>query len=319
MSQDPTVQQVCDRTRWHLGDTQVSGGETYTNTLLLPWLQEAHEDLQRALRNLQVVRARREGYLLIPAQTSQIDPRIQLPDYMGLLALDDRALGDNHLISAVTIDSPLTGWITVTTATSHGRAVGDQIEITGISGVRGINTSMTINGVPAANQFTAQCYAAGTPSLSAAWSMMMYGTETWWPIIDYETILNQQTSGLVDRVSVYAQIDKTIRYNPVQSAREWRVRYEFQDSVPSANSDTMGLEDSLGFMSTWTAYKAARAKGALSPMAQELKDQALGPEGTVDNATGGLLRAIILSMVRTSQRRVHARPKYRLRRQLIIY
>lgn len=319
MAADPTLQQVCDRARWHLGDTQVSGGETYTNTLLIPWVQEAYEDMQRAVRNLQLIRARREGFLLIPAQTSQIDPTIQLPDFMNLLSLDDRLLGDNHLITAVTLNSPTTGWITVTTSTSHGRAVGDQIEITGISGVRGVNCSMTINGVPAANQFTAQCYGAGTPAYSANWSMMLYGTESFWPVIQYGQILNQQTTGLVDRVMNVALLDKTIRYSPVQSAREWRVLYESDDGIPSATSDTMGLEDSLGFMSTWTAYKAARAKGALAPMAQELKDQALGINGSLDSVRGGLLRALLMSIVRTSQRRIHARPKYRLRRQLIGY
>lgn len=319
MAADPTVQQVCDRARWHLGDTQVSGGETYTNTLLLPWLQEAYEDLQRSIRKLASIRARREGFLLIPANSSQIEPTIQLPDFMSVVNLDDRLLDDNHLITALTIDSPIDGYVTVTTSTSHGRQVGDQVEITGISGCRGINTSMTINAVPSATQFQAQCYAAGTPAFSAVWSMMLFGTQSYWPIIQYGQILNQSTTGLVSRVMNVALLDRTIRYNPTQSAREWRLLYEFQDPIPSATSDTMGLEDSLGFMSTWTAYKAARSKGALQPMAEELKEQALGPGGTIDKPLGGYLKAIRATLVKDMQRRGHYRPKYRLRRQLIGY
>ena len=79
----PTALNVFDLCRSNLGDEAVSGGELYTNTLLLPFLNAANREMFRVLESLQLPRVKTYAYYNLPANTGVLYPATASITFLG--------------------------------------------------------------------------------------------------------------------------------------------------------------------------------------------------------------------------------------------
>jgi len=320
MAQDPTIAQVCDRVRSHLGDTQVVGGETYTNTLLLEHVKASIEGMQAGLGMAEAIRQRRVGFIpIMGGYVSQFNPRLWLPDLDRVLEIYHRPLiSRTQITAAVFSGGPPPTSLGITCGAAHGRTSNDQVEITGLypnaSAARGMNSSFRAV-VTGANTLSVIGDFQGGAIIAGGDSWLLWGgTEGWHKFNRKDDLLNPQgTPG----IPIWAEQGNGIWISPPNSATELRLLYEFGD--PTNNmvaSDYVGYPGSLEFLGLWTAYMAGSSKGAQGGLLTELRTSAIGaPVGgivpTVHRPTGGALHAMIVEETKRQQRTPKVRPPYR--------
>lgn len=321
MALDPTISQVCDRARWHLGDTQVAGGETYKNTLLLEHVKTAIADMQAGLGMVGAIRQRRVGFIpLAGGDVSQFNPRIWIPECGRVLEIYHRPLISKTQITGAIFSggTPYPASLAITCSGPHGRASNDQIETTGLladsSSARGMNSTFRAV-VTGANTLAVvgEFYAGNIDTTTDSW-LLWGGLEGWHPMVGRDDILNPQG---VPGLTQWAEHGNGIWISPPGSPTELRLVYEYEDPTNFMDSNTIvGYPGSLEFLGRWVAFLAGSSKGAQGPMLAELRTAAIGaPTGgitpTVERPTGGALHAMIVSETKRQQRTPRARPAYR--------
>lgn len=326
MGQDPTISQVCDRARWHLGDTQVAGGETYTNTLLLEWVKTAIADMQAGLGLIGAIRQRRVGFIpIMGGDVSQFNPRTWLPDFGRAVEIHHRPLISRTQISAAIFGgSPYPTSMAITCSGAHGRASNDQVEITGLfpnaTSARGMNSTFrAIVTGPSQLTVLGEFYAGNITAGSDSW-LLWGGMEGWHPMGAKDDILNPQANPGIPQ---WAEHGNAIWISPPGTQIELRIVYEFEDPTNYMDANTIvGYPGSLEFLGRWVAFLAGSSKGAQGPLLAELRTAAIGaPVGgitpTAERPTGGALHALIVAETKRQQRTQKTRPPYRIHRRPI--
>lgn len=321
MAQDPTIGQVGDRARHHLGDTQVAGGETYTNTLLLEFVKAAITGMQSGLGLVDAIRQRRVGYIpIMGGDVSQFNPRLWLPDLMRVVEIQHRPLISRTQITSAVFSGgpPQPTSMAITCSGAHGRASNDQVETTGLvansSSARGMNSSFRAI-VTGANTLTVvgEFYSGAIGAGADSW-LLWGGTAGWQRMAGKDDLLNPQG---IPGVPQWAEHGNGIWLSPPGSAVELRLVYEFLDAANFMDANTyVGYPGSLDFLGLWTAYLAGRSKGAQGGLLTSLREDAIGaPSGgvtpTVERPTGGALHALVVAETKRQQRTPKARPPYR--------
>jgi len=321
MAQDPTIAQVCDRTRHHLGDTQVAGGETYTNTLLLEWVKAAIEGMQSGLGMVGAIRQRRIGFIpIMGGDVSQFNPRVWIPDCGRVMEIYHRPLISRTQITGAIFSGgpPYPTSLGITCGAAHGRASNDQVETTGLfpnsSPARGMNSSFRAIVTGANTLSVIGEFYSGAITVGADSWLLWGGAEGWHKLNGKDDLLNPQG---VPGLPQWAEHGNGIWISPPGSPTQLRVVYEFSDAMNFiASGDYVGYPGSLGFLGLWTAFLAGSSKGAQGALLTELRTQAIGaPVGgitpTADRPTGGALHALIVAETKRQQRTAKARPPYR--------
>lgn len=327
MAQDPTISQVCDRARWHLGDTQVAGGETYTNTLLLEWVKTAIADMQAGLGLIGAIRQRRVGFIpIMGGDVSQFNPRIWLPDCGRVVEIHHRPLISRTQITTALFSGgpPYPTSMAITCSGAHGRANNDQIETTGLqpssSSARGMNSTFRAT-VTGANTLVVigEFYSGNIGTGADSW-LLWGGMEGWHRLNSRDDILNPQATPGIPQ---WAEHGNGIWISPPGTQVELRLVYEYEDPTNFMDANTIvGYPGSLEFLGRWVAFLAGSSKGAQGPLLAELRTGAIGaPTGgitsTVERPTGGALHALIVAETKRQQRTAKARPPYRVYRRPI--
>jgi hypothetical protein len=301
----PTLQNVWDAARGHLGDDGVSGGQIFTNTVLTPHSSMAFRELWRVMASVGTPRVRKEKYYLLGANTSYLDPATAGITDMGEPEwVEERTLGGSAAISAFTAaTSP-----TVTTSTPHGLNTGDYAIIGGtIAGLTTIPYGQYAVTVIDATSFTLNgAISVGTWSSGGT---VYRSTEEWrlvWPPVD--SIPSVTTGNGV--IVMYAWMGDIFQFPPTTGQRQLRITYLSSGAAPTSANDSIGIDDSLDFLAARTAGLAADSRGGMN-RAATLNALAIGP-GTAAKADGsdGLLNQFLLSIVRGMQRQRYVRPRY---------
>jgi hypothetical protein len=289
----PTASNVMDLARSHLGDEAVAGGEIFTNTILLPFVNSATRELFRVMQNIQLPRVKVQVYFNLPANTSILYPSTANIADMGEPEwVEERDISGTYAVSGCTLSS---GVPTLTTAT-HPLVTGQRVVTYGIGGITGAAgtwaitssgvTSATLNGAVASGTYT----SGGT---------MSYSTDAFASLEWADSISEAEDSGgtSLDRV---AWIGDAFRFPSASTARQLRITYWSSAASLTSPSDSIGVDDSLDFLATRAAALAAASRGAES-IAQRLNAQALGPKVTEADASGGLLRQLLSAAVLREQ------------------
>lgn len=291
---EPTLTEIYNQTRAVIGDTEVSGGQIYTDSILLPHVQAATRQLWRSLRNLATPRVQRVFYYCLPANTSVFYPATAgITDF----ASPANDVGVRRDVTQVSISAATQGatGLTVTTSGAHGLTTGDTVVLEQIVGLKNANVLCTVtvtnSTVFVANGLvTTGTYSSGGKVVT---SDNQFYPLTWAPVIPSAT--TQNTPWL----SVAVWTDNRFQFMPSNEVVQLMVPYWSSAAVPASGSDVVGLDDCMDFLAKYAGSMACEAQGA-TEMSNNLLVQAVGTRFQ-DGVFGGELLSLCNVLVRSLQ------------------
>ena len=262
----PTRGNVNDAVRSINGDTAVSGGALYTDTYIPPFLNLAYQEMFQRLYGVGAARIQREGYYLLPAYTPIFTPSLAgLSNFGGPCEMWERGSATSYAVSAATPDTPAAGSLRLTVAALPSTVVtGTRVETYSIGGITDdVNDSWILTVVSPTSVYLNGCTASGAYASSTGF--VVYSTEQWTQMAPRDTQdsfigITPQSAAL----GLYSWQKGVIRFPVCSTARELRVLYQLSSSLTTtapSNGDSMGVDDSLSFLTFRTAELCAGSKG----------------------------------------------------------
>jgi len=291
----PTLTEVYSHTRSKCGDTEVSGGQIYTDTLLLPHIQEATRALWRGLRNLAVPRVKRTFYYTLAANTSflPLSPETITADFSQPADMVAQRGGLTSVAISNVVQSGNN--LVVTTSSNHNLSTGDIVVLEQIGGIRWVNvltpvvvdssTQITVNGLIGSGTYTVGGYVVTSNN--------EFDEVPW---ADYLPSATTQSTPWI-AACVYA--NRSFQFAPSSENRQLRIQYWSSSTVPAIGADVIAFDDCIDFISMYAGAEACESQGAAS-RAAKLRTQAVGP-GYDNGIIGGELRSLMSSAVRQMQ------------------
>jgi hypothetical protein len=286
----PSLQNVFDAARSAIGADATGGSAVFSNTILQPHFAKAYRCLFRAMQNLGDPVVEREVYFVLPANTSYLAPSTMgVTDFGEPRFIQER--GD--LTQKAITGAAGTTTVTITSA-GHGLATGDLVTCNGIVGLTGTEGVMWGITVSNANAFVLNgCIGSGTYSVGGT---AVKSGDKFRDVVKSEQL---DSIALNDRVYLYTWENEALLLTPATTARQLRVGYLASGDPPTNTATVIGIDDSIDFLSTYTAALAARSRGM--GRAESLIEEALGP-GRQEDASGGLLGSFLTTAVKQYQR-----------------
>lgn len=292
---DPLVSEVFADVQAYLADPE---GEVYHSAMLAPFFGTAYRELCNLMLKWSLPFLDKTGYAVVAAYTGQISPsQMGISDFGEPQKLWERGSVATIEISAIANTSP----VQVTTTSPHG--LGSNVEVnlfgTGLPPVdgrwfitsTGANT-MTLNG----------SVAAGTASSGS----ISHSSEQWVPMFERDPL---PQSPMTPTLIWWKWEGDILRFVGASSAREIKIEYSASGAAPV--SARVGIDNSQDFLAYRTASLAAMSRD--EDRAERLAFTALGKSMEADGS-GGLLRDLVVPMLRQKQRMPHRRQPFRQRR-----
>ena len=288
----PTVTEIYGQARATLADVEVSGGQIYTDTVLLPFVQEAVRRLKSVMKNVSDAMVIKTFYYILPANTSVLAPSTAgINDLTQPIYVEER--GDLTTVN-VSGATQAAGGLNITTATAHGFSTGNIITLNALGGLKNANglfgitvtggSTFTANGVVTVGTYTSggvACFSNNQFSEMAARDQVKDVTEP------------------TNTLNYYAWSDGQFFFHSANEQRQLRVAYYSSAATPTSGSDIITIDDSLDFLATYTAAKAARSRRAIAIAGDLIQDAVGNYEG--DGIIGGKLREIVNTGVKEWQ------------------
>ena len=329
----PLFSQVADHIRiTYLGDSEVSGGQIWTNAALLAAssavgvgpLAGAYETLIRALRAASSERTHRDAYYIVPAKTASVTPA-----NMGLLNMGqpidifERAV--QHSITNLT--TPAINALTfqvaqadqppqavVTFNGTHPFLDGQWVQTYNYAGVSDdFNDQFVITKFDNLTILLNGCNATGTWTAGTG---VMSDSNEQWP--QYPMNINQEIrdydQALSSTLSTWAFVNGAFRFKPATVPRQIRLIYNLSATCPTSASASVGVDDSLSFLSAYAAALCAQQRGT-QEAASRLFTLAVGnPSGDAGPGVGGYLGSLCRSEIKILQQDRFVSPRWRPKR-----
>lgn len=288
-----TLSDVFSDARGLLNDTQVAGGELFTNSFLPVHFAEPYRTMFSRLAGSSR-RVQRAVYVVLPASTS-----ILIPSTAGILDMTAPELVEERpATTAVTISSTNTTSPILVTAPAHGQgAVGGIVQGV-ISGVLGTTApwGMWFATVVDANTLSLRGSAsdgvAGTGGAFYPASAENF-TEVW-PSTAVNTLDGVPRTVLGN----YVLMNSALMFAGAANNIMLRITYYASGSAPTNPNYTINIDNARDFLAFATAANAAASKG-WRDRAEGLRQQAYGVAG--DPTRLGLLETFTLAQVLASQ------------------
>lgn len=290
----PTLTEVYDQTRAECGDTEVAGGQIYTNSLLLPHIQSATRTLWRGLRNLAAPRVQRTFFYTLPANTNTFHPSTALitdfSEPSGPVA--QRGSLTSVAVAAATQSGSN---LDITCTGAHSLTTGDTVVLEQLGGLKGANILCTVT-VTSSTQLLANgvvttgTYTSGGKVVTS--SNEFNGLE-WRQSIP--TAVTRSSRGL--SVAVYQ--DNYFQFLPSSDDQQIRITYWSSAQVPTSGTDQIAFNDCIDFLAKYAGSMACKAQGA-NDRAATLKEESVGPRFS-EGIFGGELRQLMQAAVRERQ------------------
>jgi len=302
----PTVSQVYELARALLGDTEVPGGQLYTDQKLAPFFGGVYRKVFRAMSSASNPYVTDEGFYDLPANTGILDPATAgINNLDELLWIEERkpATGANVAVSAVTLAD---GVATVTTSTPHGRSVGDSVVAYNIGQVsENINGMWSLTAVSTTTKMT-----FGGSVITGTWTSggnISYSDEQFRdmaPTTRQRFVATSQSGS--PPISQFTWMGDVIQFHPSTETRQLRITYKRSGEPPTTPSSTVGIDDSIDVLATGLAGQAAKSFGNATE-GNDLLASAFGPSGGRDGTIGGLLFELLQKSVKAMQSQVWRR------------
>lgn len=303
----PTWGQIYDQVRVLLNDTEVPGGQLFTNANLVEHAKDVTEGVFRAFRRYDVPYVDKETFVRVPPHTSYVDLAWAGINSAGtvtdLWVKTPEVLVDVPLSPAPSND-PTTGFVRLQPFSLDGLATGDLVEVILDRRFYGIvNDTWTItvdspfiilNGCLAAIK-DASLYVGAQPGYVAKggqWRQLAGPVNDWDP-----ADRGHQGTGAT---SQWALRGSAIRLWPASTdSQVLSVSYGVAGEMDMATPDAVAqLDDSLMLYANGIAGLAARSKG--QPGSEIFFQTAYGPT-LQPTGEGGILGGMINEMVKNQQ------------------
>ena len=288
----PTVTEIYGQARASLADVEVSGGQIYTDAVLLPFVQEAVRRLKSVMKNVSDAMVIKTFYYVLPANTSVLAPSTAgITDLTQPIYVEERGDLSTASVSAATQG---TGVLNVTTSAAHGFSTGNIVTLNALGGLKNANGLFAIT-VTGATTFTAN--GVVTVGTYTSGGVACYSTDHFSEMSARDQIkdVNEPTNTL----NAYAWSDGQFFFHAANEQRQLRVAYYSSATTPTSGSDIITIDDSLDFLATYAAAKAARSRRATSIAGDLIQDAVGGYEG--DGMIGGKLRELVNTGVKEWQ------------------
>lgn len=293
-----TLQQVYDDARGFLHDTQVSGGESFTNTVLQVSFGEPYRTLYNNLQGVSK-RVQRIAYVVLPAYNSILIPaNYGITDLSEPEMVEERPATTGIPLSTTSNATP----IVVTSASPHGLGSTGAIVAGQVTGVAGTNASWgnwfaTITGASAFTLNGSRTDGAGGTGGT------FYGAST----VQFSEVMPADLAPAMDGqaqqyLGNYGWINEQLQFRGSVQNQQLRITYWASGDPPTSAGTNINIDNCRDFLAVATAANAARSVGWYQ-MADRLDLKAYtksaGPMGEAD---GGLLGKFIAIQVMTMQR-----------------
>ncbi len=303
----PTVQQAYSRARLHLGDET---DQIYHNEILEPDLDTAYGEMFAVLDLYNNKKTQREAHFNLPARTTYLDPAtVGLSNFGEPIDLRERTLADSFTITAVDTTSP-PGCI-LTLSSSHSWSDGQEVIVYlvgGISDEINDNWVVDVSGL-AANQIKLLgCTATGSWTSGG---VVASSTESWSSPMEASTVPPNYRDVAGRSVGIYQWRGDIFRFPQASEARQIKIVYSISGSAPIKPGASLGVDDSLRFLSYRMASTAGYKKG--HQLAETYERMAIGQDGEADGH-GGFLAQLVGLGIQTLQNERHGPRRWRQRR-----
>jgi hypothetical protein len=290
----PTLTEVYDQTRAECGDTEVPGGQIYTNSLLLPHVQSATRTLWRGLRNLATPRVQRTFYYTLPANTSVFRPSTAL---ITDFSEPTGPVAQRSGLTSVAVSAATQGAtsLAVTCSSAHGLATGDTVVLEQLVGLKGANVLCTVT-VTSSTQFTAN--GVVTTGTYVSGGFVVTSTNEF-SGLEYRQSIPTSTTRNSRGLSVAVYQDNYFQFLPSNDDQQIRITYWSSAQVPTTGSDEIAFNDCIDFIAKYAGSMACKAQGA-NDRAATLKVESVGPRFD-EGIFGGELRQLMQAAVRERQ------------------
>lgn len=296
----PTVTQIYAQTRANIGDTEVSGGQIYTDPILLPHVQEAVRVLYRGMRGVCAPLITKTWFYTLLENTNQLKPSTAgLDNFVAPVAVLARVGLDTYSINAATYAASPAG-VTVTTSTANNFDTGDLIVLEQMGAMIGANTIAAITAL-SSTQFRANGVVTSGSYVSGGKAVKSANEFT--PVYVAPEI-NQGRSNLNSQIGAFAWREGLFQFTTCTQATQLKILFRSSAANVTTGADIVEIDDSIDFLSYFTAYSACKAQGA-DDQSREFFIRSVG-SGYFDGVTGGEL----LNLTRTQIQQIQAMNPY---------
>lgn len=289
----PTLTNVFDECRSRLGDDEISGGQIYTDTVLLYPAQAAVRELFKNMRNFGVGKVVREAYYVLPADTSVLQPvTAGITDLSAPIGM-----GERGGLTSVTITGAVQSGSGLNITAVNSFADGDYITLNGMGGIKNASgifgiSNTTGSGFTAGGVISTGTYTSGGVAVKS--------TDEFRPMTFTDVPFRVSSAHDAQLNSVQWREERF--YFPVcNEDRQLRIIYYSSADVPTTGADIITIDDSLDFLALWASSVASLGRGAESLSAM-LRKQAVG-SAYDEGRTAGALKQLLAAAVRDLQNR----------------
>lgn len=290
-----TLQQIFDQARAFLHDTQMAGGETWTNSALQPHFSEPYRKMFSCLMGLSK-RVQRVAYINLPASTTVLIPSTyNVVDFAEPEKIEERPAPTAITISSTTNATPIN-----CLAPSHGLGPAATVVEGVVSGVSGTAApwGRWFVTVVDSNNFTLNG-SSGDGTTGTGGNFTPWSQQAFQEVVPLD-LSSQGMDGVpTSYLGVYLWINEQLTFPGATGTQQLRITYWASGTPPTNANTVIGIDNCIDFLSVATAANAARANG-WDDLSDRLDTKSYGAGG--ESCTGGLIGDFIKIQVSTLQR-----------------
>lgn len=280
-----------------LSDTQIVGGESFTNTYLPVHFAEPYRTMYGRFVGSSK-RVQRVIYLVLPANTSVV-----VPSTFNLLDMAEPVMVEERLApNAIAITSTNTATPIQVTATGHGLSTGSRGTVSAVASTSAPWGNWFVTVVDA-NNFTLN----GSASDGVAGTGGSFYPETnqeWSEVSPIDLTAGGNDGIPMSTLGTYLWINEMLQFRGCTSPTQLRITYNASGTAPTNPNTVIGVDNARDFLAYATAANAARSKG----WAEQYQWLQMRAYGNQDNPDDGLLeifwRGQVLGLQRGPSRRL---------------
>lgn len=311
----PTVSMVYDKARQALDDTEVAGGQVFTDSKINPFYETAYREIFQRFDEWNVQFVNRYAHWNLAAhQTSLLPQQFHVTNFGEPIEVrESKARSEWDISTAVaSVDD---GWVTITTTAPHDIEDGHRVVILGVKGLSDdVNDSWTVTKVDATNFRLLGAMPVGThtPSTGKAFPYDQEWSRSFVFVVDASKIGEIRHN----RAGVVAWMNDRFIFERKDETRLLRIKFSLSGNPPTGAGDSIGIDDSLDYMGYRTASLAGGPFGA-DELARAAERLAIGTQEMLDDGKpGGFLGNMITRNTQSLQREVFQPKRWRLKRNV---
>jgi len=321
----PTGQQIAETARLvYLGETEVPGGQMFTDAILNEPINTAYRVLIDNLMRTDDRHPRRMAYYNLPAYTTSITPEdMGIANMGGPKELWHRSVGVTweatiEAFNAATKTAPSSVDLTLTGGVGD-LSTGDQVVAFNFDSAvtQDINDMWRVEVVDGNTIRLLGCSAADATGAGVGTIGVISNSPEAFPAQPNSDLLLEIQDDPGDARSILSSWcfkDGRFRFPPCSTARQIKVLYLISGKPPDNLAQSFGVDNSLNFLASYAAGLAANARGTTGT-AERIFTLAVGnPSGDPGDGDGGFLGQYLRPQVKIQQNVRVVMPPFRQKR-----